>query len=274
MTFYDGHIHTPYCPHGSSDSLSGYIERAIELGYTGMTFTEHAPLPSGFIDPVPDKDSAMKPEHLDSYLKELAALKKEYQKAITINIGLEVDFIEGWEKETKSFLEEIGPRLTDSILSVHFLKHGSTHVCIDFSEESFEEIAASLGGVDNVYDLYFQTVARSITADLGAFKPKRIGHMTLVHKFQKAHPPKAAYQQKILNLLRLVKTNNAELDYNAAGLFKPDCLEPYPPNWVIEEAQKQKIPLVYGSDAHSIKGLGQGFEQLLNSHLSTPLARK
>ena len=26
----DGHIHTPFCPHGSTDSFEQYIEKAIE----------------------------------------------------------------------------------------------------------------------------------------------------------------------------------------------------------------------------------------------------
>jgi histidinol-phosphatase (PHP family) len=51
-----------------------------------------------------------------------------------------------------------------------------------------------------------------------------------------------------------------ELDLNAAGLFKPDCQELYPPPWILQEAIQRKIPFVYGSDAHSVKGVGQGFE--------------
>jgi len=103
----DGHIHSPYCPHGTSDSFELYIEKAIVNGFTDITFTEHAPAPNGFIDTVPNQDSFMKSEHLESYIIELQKLKIKYARLINIRIGLEVDFIEGYEKETKNLLDQI-----------------------------------------------------------------------------------------------------------------------------------------------------------------------
>lgn len=50
----DGHIHTPYCPHGTLDPIHLYIEKAIQNGFREISFTEHAPLPSNFIDPTPN----------------------------------------------------------------------------------------------------------------------------------------------------------------------------------------------------------------------------
>ncbi|MED2971479.1 histidinol-phosphatase HisJ [Fictibacillus sp. B-59209] len=272
-TFYDGHVHTPYCPHGTADPISLYIERAIELGLSGMTFTEHAPLPSRFIDPVPEKDSGMELSRLSSYLDELGAAKQYYSKTISINIGLEVDFIDGFEKETKDFLNEVGPRLDDAILSVHFIKQESSYFCIDYSEDMFGEMVRSFGSTDKVYSAYYKTLSKSITSDLGNYKPKRIGHMTLAQKFKKQYPTDQSYQEEIRTILELIKLHGYELDYNGAGLFKPLCGESYPPHWVIEEAIKQKIPFVYGSDAHSAKGLGQGYDILIHQDLlSVPLS--
>ena len=97
----DGHIHSPYCPHGSSDRFEQYIKKAIEVGVMVMTFTEHFPLPKNFKDPSPENDSAMSEEHLLAYFKELKELKEKYKHSIKINIGVEVDYIEGYEKEIK-----------------------------------------------------------------------------------------------------------------------------------------------------------------------------
>ncbi|MDN4072590.1 histidinol-phosphatase HisJ [Fictibacillus terranigra] len=272
-TLYDGHVHTPFCPHGTADPLSLYIERAIDSGMSGMTFTEHAPLPAGFIDPVPEKDSGMERGNLPAYLNELSALKQYYSKAISINIGLEVDYIDGWEKETKDFLDEVGPKLDDSILSVHFLKMDSQYFCIDYSEGMFGEMIRSFGSTEEVYSAYYKTLAKSITCDLGKYKPIRIGHITLAQKFQKLYPTEGSFHKDILTILELIKKHGCELDYNSAGLFKPFCKEPYPPHWVVREAAKQKIPLVYGSDAHSAKGLGKGYEELIQRDvLSIPLS--
>ena len=78
----DKHIHTPYCPHGSTDALAGYIEKAITAGFTEISFTEHAPLPAGFIDPTPQQDSGMQISLLEDYFTSIAKVKHQYQKDI------------------------------------------------------------------------------------------------------------------------------------------------------------------------------------------------
>ena len=261
----DGHIHTPYCPHGTKDSLKQYVERAITLGFHEMTFTEHAPLPKGFIDTTPTQDSSIQMENLPFYLKEIQSIKKEYEEKIKINVGLEIDYIEGFELEIKEFLAEWGHFLDDSILSVHFLKNPlSNHFdCVDYSPELFGKIVEQHGEISKVYECYYQTLLQSIHADLGPAKPKRIGHMTLIHKFQQLFPVHRNFQADILNILDAVKKDGYELDYNGAGVNKPYCKEPYPPKWIVEEAMKRDIPLVYGSDAHQAKDLGQGWNIML-----------
>src|SRR5690554_2871180 len=154
----DGHIHTPYCPHGTNDSFEQYIEKAILEGFSEITFTEHAPLPTNFTDPTPDKDSGMDPNLLTNYINELTVLKETYKNDITINIGLEVDFIIGFEKETTEFLNSVGPLLDDSILSVHFLKWNNSYVCIDFSKDVYLKFAKEVGGIKPMYDIYYNTV--------------------------------------------------------------------------------------------------------------------
>ena len=48
-----------------------------------------------------------------------------YKGKIKINCGLEIDYIEGFESEIKETLNQIGSKLDDAILSVHFLKNKS-----------------------------------------------------------------------------------------------------------------------------------------------------
>lgn len=257
----DGHIHTPFCPHGTKDSTELYIEKAIKSGFTDISFTEHAPLPANFSDPTPDQDSSMTLSQLTSYIEEISRLKNGYQKDIRIRLGLEVDFIEGYEKQTRSFLDEFGPALDDSILSVHFLQVTNRYFCADFSKEIFAELAAACGSVKAAYELYYKTLAASIQSNLGQFKPKRIGHPTLIHKFQLAHSEKIDDDAQIRHILELMKDNDYELDVNGAGFSKPDCQESYPPLANIEYAKSLGIPLVFGSDAHSVNGLHKHYEK-------------
>ena len=254
----DGHIHTPFCPHGTKDPIEGYVQRALSLGFKEITFTEHAPLPKGFIDPVPAKDSSMRLEELEAYFEEVAKVKQKYKGKIEINTGLEVDYIEGFEQGTTAFLNQYGKYLDDAILSVHFLKYDNMYECLDYSPDTFLQMIERYRGIEKVYTNYFRTLLKSIECDLGPYKPKRIGHMTLVKKFQKKFPLQREFTEEITNILSAINDKGYELDYNGAGTSKPLCKEPYPPRWIAEKALIMGIPLIYGSDAHQIKELGQG----------------
>ncbi|CAM3966581.1 histidinol-phosphatase HisJ [Mesobacillus thioparans] len=259
----DGHVHTAFCPHGTDDTIDEYIQRALQLGYSEITFAEHAPLPEGFMDPTPIQDSAMAIEDLDSYFQTIAEAKKRYTGKIKINTGFEIDFIQGYENDTTDFLNKYGPLLDDGVLSVHFLKNKSgTYDCLDYSPDHFGKMAKDYGSVENVHRQYYQTVMKSILADLGPYKPKRIGHMTLANKFRLKYPLSNECTGEIIEILDKVSELGYELDYNGAGTAKPLCRNPYPPDWVIGEAKKRGIPLVYGSDAHQVKELGQGLEYM------------
>lgn len=258
----DGHIHSPYCPHGTMDTFTQYIEKAIAEKFTDITFTEHAPLPNGFVDPTPEKDSGMNPDNLMPYFEELQQLQRKFAKDIRIRIGLEVDYIVGFEQETQKFLNTYGHFLDDAILSVHFLQWQGIYECIDFSAESFMLFANKMGSVEAVYDLYYDTVLKSIQADLGPYKPKRIGHPSLIHKFQLAHKEKIDDTARIKQVLDVMKQNGYELDLNSAGLSKSFCLEPYPPFALIDYSKSIELPIVFGSDAHASTDLHQHYNVL------------
>ncbi|AOM82231.1 histidinol-phosphatase HisJ [Salisediminibacterium beveridgei] len=256
----DGHIHSPYCPHGSSDNMEKYVQEAIHQGFEAITFTEHAPLPEGFTDPVPDKDSAMAKDDLSRYFKTLEMLKKAYQDHITIHSGLELDFIEGFEHEIQTFIDAHGHQLDELILSVHFLKlPDGSFICLDFDEASFAAGIEATGSLQSLYRLYYQTVLQSVKNNLHFPCPVSIGHISLVHKFQSHFQRTFSDEDQIRDVLFAIKEKGFRLDVNGAGLVKPLCKETYPPPFAISLAQEKDIPLVYGSDAHSASGIGQGY---------------
>ncbi|SIS52035.1 histidinol-phosphate phosphatase [Salimicrobium flavidum] len=256
----NGHIHSPFCPHGSDDSLEAYVESALQSGYTKLTFTEHAPLPEGFSDPAPDKDSAMTMRDLERYLKAVEIVKEKYKRDIVILTGLEIDFIKGYEEQTRNFLNNYGPHLEDSILSVHFLQGETAWHCIDFSPAAFEEATKDVGGTRNLYEKYFRQIALSARADLGEYKPGRIGHMSLIRKFHQLYPSPENWESMASDTLPVIKSSGMFLDYNGAGCTKEFCKETYPPISIAREAYETGIPLVYGSDAHTVSGLNAGSE--------------
>ncbi|WP_163536897.1 histidinol-phosphatase HisJ [Gracilibacillus sp. YIM 98692] len=259
----DYHVHTPFCPHGSNDRLHQYIEKAIEKGLQEITFTEHAPLPHAFQDPTPDKDSAMNWDDMESYIQSIRDCQHAYKGDIKINLGFEVDYIEGYEKDITQFLSEYGPYIEDAILSVHMLKTPKNqYVCIDFSCDAFGDIIKQFGDIDIVYQKYYHTMEKAIQSDLGFYKPKRMGHINLIDKYQKVYTTKKSYQKEIYHLLDLIREKKMELDINTAGLYKEDCGDIYPPVDIIRFADQLDIPLISGSDSHTAKHIGRGFDQL------------
>ena len=50
----------------------------------------------------------MNPDDLMPYIKELQHLQQRYAQDIRIRIGLEVDYIQGYEQETRQLLDTYG----------------------------------------------------------------------------------------------------------------------------------------------------------------------
>ncbi|MFT0802071.1 histidinol-phosphatase HisJ [Bacillus swezeyi] len=258
----DGHVHSPFCPHGSKDEFRHYIEELCKKGFQSVTFTEHAPLPPSFSDPTPQKDSAMPMSDLERYFESLQHLKEEYKGQIDVLIGLEVDYIRAYEVEIKTFLDTYGTFLDDSILSVHFLPAGSSHICLDYDEDAFQNLIRCCGSIEQVYLAYYREIFSSIVSSLGPFKPKRIGHITLVKKFVKIFPytMSASVRELVSSCIAEAGKRGLELDFNTSGLRKPHAGEVYLEDWMMGEAQQKNIPLVFGSDAHQAKDAGFGYK--------------
>jgi histidinol-phosphatase (PHP family) len=261
----DGHTHTHYCPHGSGDHVEEMIIRAIELGFEEYHVTEHAPLPGGFLKSlVVDADVntfAMNENDLDDYIKELISLKNKYQDKIDLKIGFEIDFLEDFQDYTRTLLNEYGKWCDTGIISVHFLKGLNGWRSVDYSSEDTKTGLVSYYGGQKHFQLeYFRVVEELIVADLGSYKPNRIGHLTLCNKFKKSLGIERTTDLGII--LHLISEKNYTMDLNVGGLFLEDCDETYPPLDIIKEAKKLGIPLIYGSDAHAVKAVGRGYEKV------------
>lgn len=250
----DSHVHTPFCQHGAEDPLEDYVKAAIHNGLTELVFTEHAPLP--IEDTVPEKNSSMLDADVGRYLEEIRRLKDSYQNQIAIHAGFEVDYLEGEEKKTSAFLAAYPETIPYSILSVHFLKLEDGFFCIDYDAGSFLSKAREVG-LETLYFKYEETVKRALSLPFGQLTPKKIGHLNLIHKFEKRY----AIEDPIdwPSLLRLAKTNGYRLDYNFAGIDKIDYGHPYPNPAILEIARSMDLILETGSDAHHPSEVGRYF---------------
>lgn len=255
----DGHIHSPYCPHGTKDSMESYIKKAIELGLEEITFTEHMPLPDEVLEPGLQRECGLETQEILPYFREIDLMKRKYNGQLKINKGLEVDYIEGYERETKALLNLYGEELEDGLLSVHILKIEQKYYCIDMSPDEFGLLAELTGGVEKLYDRYFETLLKAIRADLGIFKPKRIGHPTLARIFNLKYPLDYKNERLLEEVVKAIKDVNYQIDFNTAGLRKPFCKEPYPSGYFLELIKRYNVEMIYGSDAHMASDVGSAF---------------
>ncbi|KGR78016.1 histidinol-phosphatase HisJ [Ureibacillus manganicus] len=270
----DGHTHTEFCPHGSGEEVELFIQKAIELGFTEYSITEHNPLPQSFMEQVSGEPEAistggMNAGDVETYLKKMQNLKEKYKSELKINVGFEIDYLPGFENWTMDFLREYGKQIDDSILSLHFQMGNGGFRSIDFSAEDYEDgLVKHYGSFQKVQEKYFSDYLNMVESDLGNFKPKRMGHLTLCQKFQtyfKNENTELSTESLMLvdQILTRIVEKGYELDFNTAGLFKEYCGETYPPSNVMQLIRKKGVPFVYGSDSHAIKDLGRGYDAFL-----------
>ncbi len=269
----DGHTHTHYCLHASGEHAEEYVQKAIEKGFTVYSFTEHLPFPAKFMEqflyPEEVKEGlGFLNDDLDGYFRDMLALKEKYKDKIQLLVGLEIDYLPGEHDYLRMMLKEYGPFLEDGLLSVHIIEGHQGWRCIDLSPADFTEgLLGYYSTYEQVQLAYYETIKEALQVDLGPYKPKRISHLTLCHKFQhyfgQAGKVSKNIKDAVIDLLTYMKEHGYSLDANMAGLFREYCREPYPAPWIIQAARQLKIPLVYGSDAHAVKNVGRDYDYYL-----------
>lgn len=267
----DGHTHSQFCLHGSGEDTESFILKAIKEGFAIYSITEHAPLPPDFVEALPypanlKRSIQLAENELDSYIPTVEKLKHKYRDSLQILTGFEIDYLPGCETYTRAFLRDYGPFLDDALLSVHFTVGAGGWRCMDESPQDFGEgLLDFYGSYEKVQLQYYQTVKQALTADLGKYKPRRISHLTLCNKFQRHFKQTGkvseAVKKEIVEILQTIKKQGYSLDFNVSGLFKPYCGEIYPTPWIAHLARGYGIPLVYGSDAHSVDQVGRAYSE-------------
>lgn len=234
---FDSHMHTPLCKHASGTPQE-YAQAALDAGLTGITFTDHMPMPEWY-----DAPWRMHLSELDRYVQWVQEAQQAFAGKLEIRLGLEGDFHPGTE------------RYVEKVLTRHPWDYviGSIHYIGAWGFDNPEFIAE----YDNrdltaLYQQYYQLATQA--AKSGLFDA--IGHLDLPKKF--------GHLQLDLSLafeaLDAVAAAGMALDYNTAGYRKP-VKEAYPSPSLVAEAVKRGIPFVLGSDAHKPEEVGHRFAE-------------
>ena len=243
----DYHTHHERCGHAVG-TLEDYIRRGIEIGLSQLGVSDHMPLLH--VDPAAYyPEMAMPMEELPRYVEEAFRLKDKYRGQIDVRVGLEGDYIEGWEEKIEQIIT--GYPWDYVIGSVHFL--GEWDVS-DFRQvHNWEE-----KDVFAVYTQYYDAVTKAAQTGLYDF----LGHLDVIKRF--GHKPGPELEQETIALergaLSAVKEAGIAIELNASGLSKP-CAEMFPSERILQAAIEMGIPLTVGSDAHDPQKLSEHLDQ-------------
>lgn len=243
----DYHTHHERCGHAVG-TLEQYVLRGIELGLGQLGLSDHMPLIH--VDPARYyPEMAMPMDELPRYVEEVLALKQKYRDRIDIRLGLEGDYIEGFESEIKAIVDAYP---WDYVIgSVHFL--GEWDVT-DFRQTAGWEGRDPL----DVYRTYYDAVGRA--AETGFYDI--VGHFDVIKRFGYGPAPEQAAEREAAEneALRRIADSGIAMELNASGLTKP-CAEMFPAEGLLRRALALGIPLTLGSDAHDPAKLSENLDK-------------
>ncbi|MBP2001416.1 histidinol-phosphatase (PHP family) [Paenibacillus shirakamiensis] len=244
--FIDYHTHHVRCGHAVGE-LEEYVLRGIDIGLSELGLSDHMPLLH--VDPETYyPEMAMPMSELPSYVAECLELREKYKGQIDLRVGLEGDYIEGWEKDIQHIVEAYP---WDYVIgSVHFLgewdisDHRQTH------QWEGKDILA-------VYRQYYDAVQKA--AKTGFYDI--MGHVDVIKRF--GYTPSPALESEVIAMeqatLHAILQAGVAMELNASGLTKV-CEEMFPSQRILEEALRLGIPLTLGSDAHAPEKLSENLD--------------
>jgi len=234
----DYHMHTPLCGHAVG-LPSEYAERAVEVGLKEIGFSDHAPL-----IPHPDPKITMSFEQLPFYHAMIEDVRARFKK-LKIKIGIEADFLPGFEHETKKILDTYP---YDFVLgSVHFIgKWG-------FDNPS-ERAGWNAQDINRVYRDYHELLRQSAKSKLFDV----MAHVDLVKKF--GNRPTEDITEEVRQTAKAFKESGVVIEINTSGLRKP-VKEIYPSLRDLQIYCEYSVPLTFGSDAHDSLHVGKDFDK-------------
>jgi len=234
----DYHMHTPLCGHAVGEPFE-YVEQALRVGILSeIGFSDHAPLVSH-----EDARYTMSLSQLPEYHRMIEEVQKKYPK-FTIKLGLEADFIPGFEAKTRALLS--GYPYDFVIGSIHFIDQWAF-------DDPDEKIRWKDKDVDTVYRDYYRHLRLSAVSGLYDI----MGHVDLVKKF--GHRAAADMTGEVEETAKVFKKAGVTVEVNTSGLRKP-VGEIYPSLSVLKIYNKAEVPITFSSDSHDPKDVGRDYD--------------
>ncbi len=256
MQYFNFHTHTTYCDGSETPNL--YIEKAIELGFSAIGFSGHAPVP--FIN-----EWSIKPEKLNDYCEEIKKWKGVYNSKIPVYLGLEIDFIPEITTKFEVFKQE--QQLDYHIGSVHLVKHPESKKLwfIDGPEQGY------INGLENIFnnnpqkavEAYYNQISEMVARE----RPDIIGHFDKVKMHNKNHffsEEESWYKKIVKDTLKIISNTDCIMEVNTRGIYKKKTNKLFPDISILEQCYMLKIPITLSSDSHKPSELMNYFDETID----------
>ncbi len=233
-----------------------YVNKAVELGFSAMGFTEHSPLP--FENPF-----SLKEENVDDYINTIDQLKIKYNGKVKLYRALEMDFI---PKLSADFAYWKDKCKTDYLI-------GSVHLV---SPPNTDELWFTDGPKHDIYDkglndffggdirLAVRTYYHQVNEMIETQSFDVLGHFDKIkmHNQNRFFNEYESWYQKLIDeCLDLVKQKNLIVEVNTRGIYKKRSKSLFPDDMALGKVKKLNIPIILSSDAHQPSELNLGFDE-------------
>lgn len=239
---YDLHIHTTHSPDAQpSATMDAYAEKAIEMGYSGIGFTDHLEFDPddegfGFFD-------------YDRYSRDIDAVRRKFEGRLSIYKGVEVSYQREFSEEPKKYFR--GKDFDFLLGAVHFVGRRPFHLGDTYFKGKT---------VEEAFRPYFEELQRLVES--GLFDA--LAHFDHLKRYSiPVYGPyrPEPYAVQIEKILSAVARSGMALEINASG-FRQSFQEPFPPGNVIREfARLGGKHITIGSDSHALGQFGMGMAE-------------
>lgn len=221
------HTHTARCHHAVGADRE-YVESAIAAGFCVLGFSDHGPIlrEDGRISPV-----RMLPQELEGYVQSLSDLRKEYEKDISILIGLEVENMPSFFEKTVEFYRQFP--LDYLILGQHFFGDEGAASHVARPQENTEFVSQ-----------YVDAVTGALDTDLFMY----VAHPDIF----RFGGEEEIYWQGMKKILDKLKEKNLPVEINGNG-FREHLH--YPNSRFVRMAAENGNTFIVGVDAHDPQNL-------------------
>ncbi len=231
MIVIDYHTHNVRCGHAQGQ-IEDYIQAGLRRGLREIGISDHCPIYWKDGDD-PQPTVAMAKSELPGYVDEVLRLKAKYAGQIEVRLGLEVDYIEGFEDACRAFLAGMP---FDYLI-------GSVHYALDRNVYDARRWDGVTDTMPHFID-YYRLIAKS--AHSGLFDI--IAHTTAITAYA-PKPLPAAIEPLQDEALQAIREAGVAMEINTSG-YRKMTTDPFPTARMVAKAATLGIPLTYGSDSH------------------------